>query len=289
MPELPDFADAPAPTNGNGAGPSADGEDAPIRLGGMAMRNGLLVHGPTHWAAAARNSATGEVDVASGPKPNFGGNLVAKVPLLRGPVRMAEAFAVIPIARKSLPSARLPFEDPRVIAAGIGVTVATNLMRRKNGSSVGGEALSSALGMVPAVVALSGSELASYHGVEHKAIAAYEQGSRDPRIAAKEHQRCGSNLIGPMMIFTIAGQAIMDRLPNAPGPLIRGFASVASLSLAVETFAYAEKHPGSPVGVSIHAAGDGIQRLFATREPNEDQIEVGIAAMDAILAAEGVG
>jgi uncharacterized protein YqhQ len=287
MPELPDFSDDASTTNGNGAGPHAD-EDAPIRLGGMAMRNGLLVHGPTSWAAAARNAATGEVDVASGPKPNFGGNVVAKVPLLRGPIRMAEAFAVIPIARRALPSARLPFEDPRVIAAGVGVTVFSSLLRRKNGTTVGGEAVSSALGMLPAIVALSGSELASYHGVEHKAIAAYEHGSRDPRTAAKEHQRCGSNLIGPMMVFTIAGQAIMDRLPNSPGPLIRGFASVASLSLAVETFAYAEKHPDSPVGRSIHGAGDGIQRLFATREPNEDQIEVGIAAMDAILAAEGV-
>ena len=25
-----------------------------LRLGGMALRNGLLVHGPTHWAAAIR-------------------------------------------------------------------------------------------------------------------------------------------------------------------------------------------------------------------------------------------
>ncbi len=98
--------------------------------------------------------------------------------------------------------------------------------------------------MIPAGVALSGSELASYHGVEHKAIAAYEHGSRDPRTAAKEHQRCGSNLIGPMMIFTVAGQAIMDRLPKQPGPLARWIASVASLSLAVETFAYAERNPG---------------------------------------------
>jgi uncharacterized protein YqhQ len=40
---------------------------------------------------------------------------------------------------------------------------------------------------------------------------------------------------------------------------------------------------------AVHGAGDTIQRVFATREPNEDQIEVGIAAMDAILEAEGVG
>jgi hypothetical protein len=28
--------------------------DEKLRLGGMALRNGLLVHGPTHWAAAVR-------------------------------------------------------------------------------------------------------------------------------------------------------------------------------------------------------------------------------------------
>lgn len=277
-----------ATSNGNGSGPTGDG-DAPIRLGGMAMRNGLLVHGPTHWAAAARNATTGEVDVASGPKPNFGGNLVAKVPFLRGPIRMAEAFAVVPVARVSLPSSRLPFEDKRVVIAAAAVSATTSYLRRRAGGkpTIGGEALQTALGMIPAAVALSGSELASYHGVEHKAIAAYEHGSRDPRTAAKEHQRCGSNLIGPMMIFTVAGQAVMDRLPKQPGPFARWLASVASLSLAVETFAYAERNPDKPLGRAVHFAGDAIQRLFATREPNEAQIEVGIAAMDAILAAEG--
>ena len=41
-----------------------------LRLGGMALRNGLLVHGPTHWAAAVR-AADGSIKVASGPKPRF--------------------------------------------------------------------------------------------------------------------------------------------------------------------------------------------------------------------------
>ena len=38
-----------------------------LRLGGMALRNGLLVHGPTHWAAAVRTD-DGEIQVASGPQ-----------------------------------------------------------------------------------------------------------------------------------------------------------------------------------------------------------------------------
>lgn len=281
------MAGAP-PISSNGGSAAGPGGGEPMRLGGMALRNGLLVHGPTSWAAAARNAKTGAVDVASGPKPDFGGNRVANVPLLRGPIRMAEAFAVIPITRRALPSARLPFEDPRVLAAAGAVTLTSAVLRGKGGerSTPLREGAIAALGLLPALVALSGSELAAYHGVEHKAIAAYEHGSRDPRTAAKEHQRCGSNLIAPMAVFTIAGQLIIDRLPGDPGPLRRGAASVSSLSLAVETFTFAERNPDSPVGRAIHASGDAIQRLFATREPSEEQIEVGVAAMDAILEAE---
>lgn len=288
------MSELPPDPSSNGAGAhgseAEDDDPQPMRLGGMAMRNGLLVHGPTAWAAAARNGATGEIDVASGPKPNFGGNRVSSIPLLRGPVRMAEAFAVIPIARRALPSARLPFEDPRVLVAAVGVSIANGLLRRSRArSEATREAVSATLGLLPALVALSGSELAAYHGVEHKAIAAYEQGSRDPATAAKEHQRCGSNLIAPMMIFTIAGQAIIERLPNRPGQLTRLTTSVASLSLAVEVFAFSERHPDSPLGRAVHFSGDSIQRLFATREPSEEQIEVGVAAMDAVLAAESAG
>ena len=87
----------------NGAGPSAEPER--MRIGGMALRNGLLVHGPTSWAIAARD-ANGEIAVASGPKPTLARGRLGKVPLLRGPLRLAEAFAVLPIARLSLPPAR---------------------------------------------------------------------------------------------------------------------------------------------------------------------------------------
>ena len=41
-----------------------------LRLGGMALGNGLLVHGPTHWAAAVR-TREGAIKVASGRKPRL--------------------------------------------------------------------------------------------------------------------------------------------------------------------------------------------------------------------------
>ena len=52
--------------------------DDKLRLGGMALRNGLLVHGPTHWAAAVR-TRDGEIAVASGPKPDFGSRASERV------------------------------------------------------------------------------------------------------------------------------------------------------------------------------------------------------------------
>ena len=50
-----------------------------LRLGGMALRNGLLVHGPSHWAAAVR-AADGTIAVASGPKPRVRGRAPAPCP-----------------------------------------------------------------------------------------------------------------------------------------------------------------------------------------------------------------
>jgi hypothetical protein len=175
----------------NGASANGDTPSSPekLRLGGMALRNGLLIHGPTSWGAAAR-AADGTIDVASGPKPDLGGNRFAKVPIMRGPLRLAEAFAVIPVARMSVPSARLPFEDPKVVGAGIASTVAGNLIRGKGRATPLREGLAAAIGFVPALVSLTGSDLAAYHAAEHKSIGGYEQ-DRDPAEVPKEHERCG--------------------------------------------------------------------------------------------------
>ncbi len=278
--------DAGVSTNGASANGGAPAEPEKMRLGGMALRNGLLIHGPTSWGAAAR-AKDGSIDVAAGKKPNFGGNRLAKVPILRGPIRLAEAFAVIPVARFSVPASRLPFEDPRVIVAGIASTVVGNAIRggRHAKATPLREGLSATVGLVPSIVSLSGSELAAYHAAEHKSIGGYEQ-DRDPAEVPKEHKRCGSNLIAPMVFFSIAGQLLTDRLIEKPGRFARAISAVAGISLSVEVFVHAERHPESLVGRAVHFAGHEIQARFATREPTPEQLEVAVAALDALLAAE---
>ena len=267
----------------NGSGPEAT---EPLRLGGMALRNGLLIHGPTAWAIAARDEE-GRIEVASGPKPTFARGPLATTPILRGPLRLAEALAVIPLARMRLRSARLPFEDRTVALTMVGSTVATRVMRRAWRATAGREAIIAALGALPAMAALRDTDLAAYHGVEHKSIGGYETGT-DPVEIPKEHERCGSNLIGPMLALSIAGQVLVERFWDNPGPAVRAGAAVAAAGLAVELFVYAERHPGSPVGRSIHGPGYEIQRLFSTREPTPEQMEVGHAALHEVLRAEGV-
>ena len=90
--------------------------DDKLRLGGMALRNGLLVHGPTHWAAAVRTD-DGELKVASGRKPDLGGKASERLPGIRGVVKLAEAMAVIPLVKRELPEARLPMQDLRTLGA----------------------------------------------------------------------------------------------------------------------------------------------------------------------------
>src|SRR3712207_2502470 len=92
----------------------------------MALENGVLVHGPTSWACAVR-SDDGELRLASGRKPLRSSELES--PLLRGPARLAEVFALLPVVRRALPEARLPYERGRVVAALAGSTAAVRGIR----------------------------------------------------------------------------------------------------------------------------------------------------------------
>jgi uncharacterized protein YqhQ len=256
-----------------------------LRLGGMALRNGLLIQGPTHWSAAVRDRDGGIV-VASDQKPRVAPGLAARIPGVRGPLKLLEAIAILPAVRRRLPAARLPFEDWRVLAAAGGTIAASAALRRRAGSSAAREGAVQALGILPALVALRDRDLAAYHGVEHKAIAAYEQGADDPAALPKEHDRCGSNLIAPMMLLSAGGTVLLERLVERPSALARAGVGVGGASIAVEMFAWSDRHHGTALARAFHRPGREIQRLVATKEPTPEQLEVGAAALAEILRVE---
>lgn len=251
----------------------------------MALRNGLLIHGPTHWAAAVRDR-DGGIEVASERKPELAPALVAKVPGLRGPVKLAEAMLVLPLARRRLRSARMPFEDGRVIAAAAATILLTSLLRKRLPATALREGVVQAVGAVPALVALSDRDLAAYHGAEHKTIAAYERGVDDVGSVPKEHDRCGSNLIVPMMLLSAGGTVLLERLVESPGVAARAGVGLGGASLAVEMFAWSDRHHGGRLAEAFHTPGREIQRHWATKEPTPEQLAVAVAALQEILRVE---
>jgi uncharacterized protein YqhQ len=251
-----------------------------VRLGGMALTNGVLVHGPTSWACAIRTT-DGDLKVASGKKRLFAPRV--QQPFLRGPLRLAEAFAFLPEVRRRLPEARLPFERPTVLAATLASAVTVQVLRRSErlGDSAR-ELVSGALSLAPALMALRGGELAAYHGAEHVSIGSYEHGEQ----RAKEHERCGSHLIGPLLAASAVGNVLAARAPQSARGPARMAASLGAVGAAVEVFGWMTRHPDHPLAKALAKPGHELQHRIATAQPTADQLEVAETALAACLALE---
>jgi uncharacterized protein YqhQ len=246
----------------------------------MALPNGVLVHGPTAWACAVR-LPDGRLRVVADRKRFLAASV--RNPLLRGPAKLVEVFAFLPLLRRRLPEARLPFERPAVLAAMVGSSVALRVVRESGRvRPAARELMSGLLSLAPAVLALRGGELAAYHGAEHVSIGTYEHG--EPR--AKEHERCGSHLIGPLLTTTALGNLLASRAPAHLRSPARVAASLGAVAASTELFAWMTRHPDKLLARALARPGHELQHRVATAEPTAAQLEVAEAALRACLELE---
>jgi len=255
--------------------------DEKVRLGGMALANGVLVHGPTAWGCAVRTD-DGELRVAAQPKRFRAADI--EIPFLRGPARLLEAMAVIPEVRRALPEAKLPFQRPAVLATMLTSAVVVKLVRGSGRiGPAAQELVSGLLSVAPAALALRGSELAAYHGAEHISIGSYEHGED----RAKEHERCGSQLIGPLLATTALGNTLAARAPEHLRGPARLAAQLGALAASTEIFGWMVRNPETRLARALARPGHELQHRLATAEPTPAQVEVAEAALAACLALEG--
>jgi uncharacterized protein YqhQ len=144
------------------------------------------------------------------------------------------------------------------------------------------ELASGLLSIAPAVVALRGGELAAYHGAEHVSIGSYEHGERRP----KEHERCGSHLIGPLLATSAVGNLLASRAPASVRTPARAAAAVGAAAASVELFGWMTRNPEKRLARALARPGHELQARFATAEPSAEQLEVAQAALEACLAQE---
>jgi uncharacterized protein YqhQ len=249
-----------------------------VRLGGMTLSNGVLVHGPTAWACAVRTEDG--VKVVARRKRLRAASVSS--PFLRGPARLAEAFALLPQVKHALPEAELPMQRPRVLASLAGSAVALHVVKRSGLRPAARELVTALLSLTPAAFALGGGELAGYHGAEHVSIGSYEHGESRP----KEHERCGSHLVGPMLIATALGNVVAERAPRRLRNVARAVSGLGAVVASVETFGWMTRNPSHPVARLLAKPGHELQHRFGTREPTAPQLEVAEAALAACLELE---
>ncbi len=257
--------------------------ESKVRLGGMALQNGILVHSYDHWAVAVRD-ADGQVKLASGRKPDLPA-VVTGTPLLRGVARMVEVAYLLPTIKRRLPEARLPMESPGMGAALAGSALLAQVIRRTRLHPATIEMVTAGAALVPAMMALRGSRIAGYHGAEHKAIGGYEKDGA-PVDVAKEHERCGSHMVGPLLIASTAGNLLVSRLPASRRGPARLVASVAAMGAATEAFAWMQRHREHPLARVMQRPGYELQRVAATREPSAEELEVAETALREVLRLE---
>jgi hypothetical protein len=246
----------------------------------MALSNGVLVHGPEHWACAVRDR-DGRVRLASGRKPFVAGEHGPRA--LQGPLKLAEIFALLPVVRQGLPEAKLAFTQPRVAVTMVLSAAAVRALRMSRLTPASQEALGALASLVPAAVALRGTALAEYHGAEHVSIGSYEHGEKRER----EHERCGSHLVGPLLLTSAVGGLAARRVRGPFQPLARIGAALGAVTASVEIFGWMNRNREHPVARALARPGHELQHRLVTAEPSSEQLEVANAALAACLELEG--
>ena len=226
-----------------------------MSYGGQAAFDGVMMRGRTRYAVARRR-ADGAIVITDGPLPTWGASL-KRIPFLRGLVALAEA---LPLGISSLAPRR-----KWLVALGL---VALSFVPTWLG-----------LAGLAAFVALTGTyshvrRLFGYHGAEHKAVNAYEAGLpltvEAVQTCSTRHPRCGTSfLLVFFAVSFVASHVVGSHLWLLP------------IVLAVATEV-------QRLNVPLFAVpGMALQRV-TTRQPSDAQVEVAIAALECVLAYDGV-
>jgi len=280
-------------------------------MGGQAVMEGVMMRGAHTWAVAVR-APEGDIELEVHDAPRWA-DRYAKIPLVRGVVMLAESLALGFKALAWSANRQVPEED-RLSKGAMGGTIAFALIvftglfillpafgaRGANRFipldgfwlhvAEGGLRLALFIGYLVVIGRLHDvKRVFQYHGAEHKAIAAYENGVEvTPKSAQRfttEHVRCGTNFLLTVMVITIVVYAFVGR----PGWVLLIASRVLLLpviaGVAYEVIRFAARHMDSRIVRVLMRPGLALQRL-TTREPGLDQLEVAITSLRAVMTAE---
>ncbi|MBI2709881.1 MAG: DUF1385 domain-containing protein [Actinobacteria bacterium] len=132
----------------------------------------------------------------------------------------------------------------------------------------------------------------AYHGAEHMTIHAFEH--RRPLVADeierfdRRHPRCGTSFLMLVVLTSVAVHALIGT-PSWPVLVASRILLLPVVAgIAYEAIRLAGRHQDSWYARVLAAPGTWLQTI-TTRQPDDDQMEVAVAALHATLAAEELG
>jgi uncharacterized protein YqhQ len=289
--------------------------DAPI--GGQAVLEGVMMRGVSTWAVAVR-TPEGEIEVTSEPIVSWAKrHRVLRWPVIRGVVALAESLKIGFRALAISANAQIPPDEEGekeeigglmwgltiafslVLAIGLFFVVpvgATSLIKDWLGSALlfwlveGILRTAIFIGYIVAISRLRDlRRVFEYHGAEHKTISTFEAGDEltpsHAKLYSRLHPRCGTSFLLIVMVLAIFVFAPIG-LPAWYWLLasrILGIPLIAGLSY--EVIKWAGKNRSKRWVRAVMWPGLMLQNL-TTREPDEEQLEVAIRSLEAVLAVE---
>jgi uncharacterized protein YqhQ len=259
--------------------------DEPVRVGGQALPDGVLMRTSRVWVIARADGS-----LASGGLP---GARCENIPVIRVLTGLGPALALGLSGgqRSDLLGRRQRRRPPWPLIRGILLAEGAVL---GVGRLAGGVRLSSQLSpavtlglLILALVVFRSTTPGRqwrYHGAEHKAVRAHEQGvhlAATDRVleCSRIHPRCGTNLIVWMAVAALW----LGHLPL----VIQLPAVLLALACVAEVLSLAGRHPNVALSRVLLAPGQFLQRFVTTSEPTRAEQEVACRALTACLALHG--
>lgn len=125
----------------------------------------------------------------------------------------------------------------------------------------------------------------SYHGAEHKSIACYEAGEEltveNVRRHSRFHPRCGTSFILIVLLVSVLVNAFLTWDNMAVRVILKLVMIPVVVGVAYEIIQFAGRHDNLLTRI-ISAPGLWLQRI-TTKEPDDSQIEVALAALKPVL------
>jgi len=282
--------------------------------GGQAVIEGVMMRGQKAMVTAVRRPGGGMV-MDTQPLPGISTGKMRKTPLIRGVVVLIEALV---LGIKTLVySANVSMEKEEekisgrlvwtMVAGSLAFAVAlffiaplflTRLLDTYIQSSIIFHLIEGFIRLGFFIAYLKLITLApdikrvfAYHGAEHKAVNAYEDGVQLEVEAIREHStahvRCGTSFLFAVLIIAIIVFALIGR-PSVGLMVLSRIAFIPLIAaLGYEVTYFGARHIKNSLVRALLAPGLWLQRL-TTREPDDNQLEVALSALKRVVEIDRV-